>query len=61
MRVTAELDLADALDLAAAVTHGAEQLKALGSDETLDARRAAAVGEMARSQLSLPLPAESAD
>ena len=57
--MTAELDLADALDLAAAVTQGAEQLKALGSDETLDARRAAAVGEMARAQLSLPLPAES--
>ena len=59
MRVTAELDLADALDLAAAVSQGAEQLKSLGSDETLDARRAAAVGEMARSQLSLPLPAET--
>ncbi len=59
MRVTAELDLADALDLAAAVTQGAETLKALGSDESLDARRAAAVGELARSQLSLPLPAES--
>ncbi len=55
MRVTAELDLADALDLAAAVTHGAETLKALGSDEPLDARRAAAVGEMARAQLSLDL------
>ena len=60
MTVTAELDLADALDLAAAVTHGAEQLKALGSDETLDARRAAAVGEMARAQLALPLVAEGA-
>ncbi len=60
MRVTAELDLADALDLAAAVTHGAEKLKALGSDETLDARRAAAVGEMARAQLVLPLAAEGA-
>ncbi len=45
MRVTAELDLADALDLAAAVTHGADTLKALGADETLDARRAAAVGD----------------
>ena len=55
MRVTAELDLADALDLSAAVTHGAETLKALGSVESWDARRAAAVGEMARSQLSLDL------
>ncbi len=61
MRVTAELDLADALDLAAAVTHGAEQLKALGSDEPLDARRAAAVGEMARAQLSLDLHATHPD
>ncbi len=60
MRVTAELDLADALDLAAAVAHGAETLKALGSDEPFDARRAAAVGEMARSQLSLPLVEEGA-
>ncbi|WP_248581230.1 HNH endonuclease signature motif containing protein [Nocardioides sp. InS609-2] len=55
MRVTAELDLADALDFGAAVAHGAEALKSLGSEESLDARRASAVGEMSRSQLSLPL------
>ncbi len=61
MRVTAELDLADALDLAAAVTQGAETLKALGSEETLDARRAAAVGELARTQLSLDLHASRPD
>ncbi|WP_426246674.1 HNH endonuclease [Nocardioides sp. LHG3406-4] len=57
MRVTAELDLADALDFSAAVTHGADVLKALGSEESLDARRAAAVGELARTQLSLDLAA----
>ncbi len=57
MRITAELDLADALDLSAAVTHGAEQLKQLGSEEPLDARRASAVGEMARRQLSFDLVA----
>ncbi|WP_248581032.1 HNH endonuclease signature motif containing protein [Nocardioides sp. InS609-2] len=57
IRVTAELDLADALDFGAAVTHGADVLKSLGSEESLDARRASAVGEMARSQLSLDLSA----
>ncbi|WP_426245346.1 HNH endonuclease signature motif containing protein [Nocardioides sp. LHG3406-4] len=55
MRVTAELDLADALDFGAAITHGAETLKTLGSEQSLDARRAAAVGELARTQLSLDL------
>ncbi|MBA3783800.1 MAG: HNH endonuclease [Nocardioides sp.] len=60
MRVTAELDLADALDFGAAVAYGAEALKSLGSDESLDARRASAVGEMARSQLALPLVEEVA-
>ncbi len=60
MRVTAELDLADALDFGAAVAQGAEALKALGSEESLDARRASAVGEMARSQLALPLVGEVA-
>ncbi len=60
MRVTAELDLADALDFNAAVTHGAETLKVLGSEESLDARRASAVGEMARSQLALSLAEKAA-
>ncbi|MBA3782155.1 MAG: HNH endonuclease [Nocardioides sp.] len=55
MRVTAEFDLADALDFGAAVAQGAEVLKSLGSEDSLDARRASAVGEMARSQLALPL------
>ncbi|MBA3780673.1 MAG: HNH endonuclease [Nocardioides sp.] len=60
MRVTAELGLADALDFGSAVTQGAQTLKSLGSEESLDARRASAVGELARSQLALPLGEEVA-
>ena len=50
-----ELDLADALDLDAAVTAGAQALKDLGSTDTLDVRRATAVGDLARRQLTLDL------
>ncbi len=49
-RVHGELDLADALDLEDAVRAGAEQLKALGNDESLDVRRSLAVGMLARGQ-----------
>lgn len=55
MRVEADLDVADALDLAHAVREGAADLKALGSDATLDARRAMALGALARAQTSLRL------
>src|SRR5690606_1360027 len=48
-----ELGLADALDLEDAVAAEAEQLKALGSEGSLDVRRAKAVGEIARTQLAL--------
>ncbi|MEZ5093799.1 hypothetical protein [Nocardioides sp.] len=44
--VTGELDLADALHLDQALAAGAEQLKLAGSTESLDARRATALGEM---------------
>ena len=54
-RVYGELDLADALDLDAAVTARAAVLKELGSPDSLDARRAAAVGEIARADLTLDL------
>jgi hypothetical protein len=54
-RIHGELDLADALDLEDAVTAGAQQLADLGSTETLDARRAAAVGALARGDLTLDL------
>ena len=39
MRLEAELDIADALDLDRALAHGAATLKALGSEASLDARR----------------------
>jgi hypothetical protein len=54
-QVYGELDLADALDLDAAVTARAAQLKELGASEGLDARRAAAVGEIARADLMIDL------
>ena len=52
-RVHGELDLADALDLEDAVSAGAAQLAALGSADTLDVRRAAAVGMLARGDRAL--------
>ena len=54
-RIEGELDLADALDLDAALTRGAETLKAGGSTESLDVRRSIAAGELARHQLALDL------
>lgn len=55
MRLEAELDLADALDLDAAVAHGAAVLKTLGSTAPLGARRATALGDLARTQTALDL------
>ncbi|MBD8869781.1 HNH endonuclease signature motif containing protein [Nocardioides donggukensis] len=55
------LDLADALDLDTAVANGAAQLKALGSTEDLDARRATALGGLARRQLALDLNPDTPD
>ena len=55
MRLEAELDIADALDLDRALAHGAASLKALGSDASLDARRSAALGDLARTQTALDL------
>jgi 5-methylcytosine-specific restriction endonuclease McrA len=54
-RIEGELDLADALDLDAAITREAEALKALGSTESLDVRRSLAAGQIARHQLALDL------
>src|SRR3954452_15198989 len=59
--VTGTLDLADALDLDAAVTQGAADLKELGCEESLDVRRSLAVGVMARRQPSHDLNPEQAD
>ena len=53
--VTAVLDLADALDLDHTLSHHAATLKALGSTEPLNARRATALGHLARTQTSLDL------
>jgi hypothetical protein len=53
--VEGELDLADALDLDAAISRGAEQLRLCGSTESLDVRRSMAAGELARRQLALDL------
>jgi hypothetical protein len=55
MRIEAELDLADALDFRDAVARGAKAREQLGSEESVDARRAKAVGDMARTQLALEL------
>ncbi|WP_415839377.1 HNH endonuclease signature motif containing protein, partial [Nocardioides zeicaulis] len=55
MRMEAELDLADAYDLDAAIAHGAATLKALGSTAPLGARRASALGDLARTQTALDL------
>ncbi|HEV7875317.1 MAG TPA: HNH endonuclease, partial [Nocardioides sp.] len=46
--VYGELDLADALELDAAVAAGAQALADLGSTDTLDVRRATAIGDLAR-------------
>ena len=55
MSFEAELDIADALDLDRAITQGAATLKALGSEDSLNARRAAALGDLARTQTALDL------
>ncbi len=54
-RVYGELDLVDALDLDAAVAAGAEQLRQLGSPESLDVRRSHAIAALARHELTLDL------
>ena len=53
--VHGQLDVADAHDLETAVAAVAAQLKDLGSDDSLDVRRALAVGEMARAQMTFDL------
>lgn len=55
--IRGELDLPDALDLDGALAQGAALLHRLGSTETLDVRRAQALGEMSRRQLALGLEA----
>ncbi|MCY4727452.1 DUF222 domain-containing protein [Nocardioides sp. STR2] len=61
MRLEAELDIADAVDLDRALAHGAATLKALGSQAPLGARRSAALGDLARTQTALDLAGPGAD
>jgi len=56
-RIEGELDLADAIDLDHALNREAANLKAAGSEDSHDVRRAKAAGEIARRQLSLDLAA----
>jgi hypothetical protein len=55
LRIEAEVDIADALDLDRAVAHHAATQAALGSLLPLDARRAKALGDLARTQTALDL------
>ncbi|HEX2290952.1 MAG TPA: hypothetical protein VHH53_12345 [Pseudonocardiaceae bacterium] len=61
VRVDGDLDLADAIALNDAVARDAHQQAVLGSTESLDVRRAVAVGNLARNQLALDLDADTAD
>ncbi|WP_166133821.1 HNH endonuclease signature motif containing protein [Nocardioides ochotonae] len=61
VHVEGVLDLADAIDLDTAIRHGADELAALGSTESLDVRRSMAAGELARRQLAFDLRAEAGD
>jgi hypothetical protein len=57
VHVQGDLDLADALDLDQALTDGAARLADLGCTDSLDVRRAHALGELARgTDPALPLP-----
>src|SRR4051794_33482599 len=55
VRVDAEVDLADGLDLHHAITTGAKALADLGCEESLDVRRSMAAGLLARGQHTLDL------
>jgi hypothetical protein len=55
IHVEGEVDLADALDLEAALAAGAEQQRLAGSTESLDVRRSIALGDLARHQPTLDL------
>ena len=58
VRIEAEVDLADSIDLDRVLAHGAATKKALGSTASLDARRAQALGDLARTQTALDLFAQ---
>src|SRR5829696_7335234 len=56
MGLEASLEIPDALALAAAVKSGAEHLARLGSTDSIDGRRATALGDLARHQLAIGFP-----
>jgi hypothetical protein len=57
VHLDADLEVADALDLDAALADGAARLAELGCQDSLDVRRAHALGELARgADPTLPLP-----
>ncbi|WP_416955551.1 DUF222 domain-containing protein [Nocardioides sp. T5] len=55
MRLEAEIDMADAIDLDRVLAQGAATQAALGSTESLNVRRAKALGDLARTQTALDL------
>ncbi len=59
VRIDAEVDLADALDLEDALRAGAKQQADLGSTESLDVRRSIALGDLARRQLAFGFDTEA--
>ncbi len=61
VRVDAEVDLADASDLEDAIRAGAAEQARLGSKESLDVRRAKALGDLARRQLAFGFDTEEPD
>ena len=58
VQLAAVVDYGDALDIETALQDTAAQLKLAGSADTLDGRRAAALGEIARNQLALTYPTD---
>lgn len=61
LHVEADVAIPDGLAVAEAVRLGAERLKLLGSTDSLDGRRATALGDLARRQLALDLSADAAE
>ncbi|HXH80792.1 HNH endonuclease signature motif containing protein [Nocardioides sp.] len=61
MHLEADLEVPDALGLAQAVADGAARLADLGSTDTLDGRRATALGDLARHQLAFGFDDVSSD
>ncbi|WP_028474291.1 HNH endonuclease signature motif containing protein [Nocardioides alkalitolerans] len=61
VEIRAEVDMLDAYDLDDALTRRAAAYKSLGSTAALGARRAAALGDLARADLTLDLMTEAAE